>query len=210
MNFIKAFESSGGFLPGRVWGKSPGTSALGKSISRRFQPQGPFLVEAQGNKICTVADEIGISVLTDGIWEAWETELFKKVVKEGMVLVDIGAHVGYYTLIGPRLVGNNGVVYGFEPDPGNYELLCKNINMNGSTNIIPVQKAVSNKCGKVRSWLCKVDSINHSLIRANVLRKSGFIEVETVTLDAFLETTTGNTKEDIIVKIDTGGEGKDL
>jgi FkbM family methyltransferase len=81
--------------------------------------------------------------------------LFKGIVKEGMVVVDIGANIGYYTLIAAKLVGKSGIVYVFEPMPSNYECLCKNIEVNGYTNVVLIQKAVSNKYGIAKVWFEK-------------------------------------------------------
>ena len=73
-----------------------------------------------------------------------------------MTVVDIGANYGSYTLIASKLVGNDGRVYAFEPEPGNYDILVKNIEMNGYTNVTPIRKAVSNKQGKVRLYVDKI------------------------------------------------------
>ena len=69
------------------------------------------------------------------------TALVKRIVRNGDIVVDIGAHIGYYTLIFARLVGPKGKVFAFEPEPNNFNLLIKNIKINGYKNIIPVQKA---------------------------------------------------------------------
>ena len=73
-----------------------------------------------------------------------------------MTVVDIGANYGSYTLIASTLVGNDGKVYAFEPELGNYDILVKNIEMNGCTNVTPIRKAVSNKQGKVRLYVDKI------------------------------------------------------
>ncbi len=85
--------------------------------------------------------------------EAWETEVLKKIVKKGDIIVDIGAHIGYYSLLFAKIVGNKGKVYAFEPDKNNFKLLMKNIKTNGYNNIIPVEKALSNKNQKIRLYI---------------------------------------------------------
>ena len=71
-----------------------------------------------------------------GNWEPSETAWFLRTVKPGDIIVDAGANVGYYTVIGSRLVGDRGKVYAFEPDPSNFELLRKNVELNGLKNVV--------------------------------------------------------------------------
>ena len=203
------------FLFGIGLGRIPGVGALGRFIHNRIRPKGIVLFNLQGNKIYVNAADRDIFpiLLTMGDWEEpYEMELFKQMVKEGMVVVDIGANIGYYTLIAAKLVGNKGTVYAFEPMPSNYELLCKNIEVNGYTNVVPVQKAVSNKQGEAKFWFEGDWSGSPSFSKYCVLavskhetlEKGGFIEVETISLDEFFENTVKNIKADVI-KVDTGG-----
>lgn len=117
--------------------------------------------------------------------EALTTEMFKKVVKEGDFVVDLGANIGYYTLLAARLVGRKGKVYAFEPEPINYRLLLKNIELNGYDNIVAMQKAVSNVAGKIRLFLHNKSTGSHTIYPSDEGRE--FIEVESVTLDGFLK-----------------------
>ncbi len=55
------------------------------------------------------------------------TQLFKKVINEGDVVVDLGANIGYFSLLAAQLVGARGKVYSFEPEPKNYHYLQRNI-----------------------------------------------------------------------------------
>lgn len=151
-------------------------------------------------------------LLIDGTIEKYSTDLFKKMVKEGMVVVDIGANIGYYSLIAARLVGSSGMVYAFEPELTTYDLLCKNIELNKYSNVIPIQKAASNKNGKRGLWCDKINFASPSFSRDNVLvfsrdkvlENDSFVEVETVTLDDFFRNTVQNSRVDI-VKIDAEG-----
>ena len=131
--------------------------------------------------------------------EGYESKIVKNVVKEGMVGVDIGANIGYYTLQLAKLVGPNGKVYAFEPDPGNYSLLVKNIKANGYKNIIPIQKAVSDKTGKSRLFFCEEHHGDHRIFDSGDSRK--VITIEAVALDDFF-----SEKDRIdIIKMDVQG-----
>jgi FkbM family methyltransferase len=57
--------------------------------------------------------------------------------KEGDVVVDIGAHIGLYTMISSKRIGANGKVFAIEADPRNFEILDRNIKLNNLTNVIP-------------------------------------------------------------------------
>jgi FkbM family methyltransferase len=76
--------------------------------------------------------------------EAFEAKLVEKYCRPGMQVVDVGANIGFYTLIFSRLVGETGHVWAFEPAPGNAEILRKNIAVNRFSNISIVEAGVSN------------------------------------------------------------------
>lgn len=76
------------------------------------------------------------------------TELFRKTVKRGMNVVDVGANLGYYTLLAAGLVGDSGSVTTFEPEPNNYALLVKSISINNLRNITAEKLALSSYEGE--------------------------------------------------------------
>jgi FkbM family methyltransferase len=133
-----------------------------------------------------------------GLFDKGTTKLFRNLIKEGMVVLDIGANIGYYSLVSAQLAGESGKVFAFEPEPNNYTLLTKNIEANGFRNIVPVQKAVSNKTGKGVLSLSKETDL-HSMHESN---ENGAIEVETTTVDDYIKNI--NCRIDL-VKIDVEG-----
>jgi FkbM family methyltransferase len=73
-------------------------------------------------------------LLMHGEWEPEETELVKKLIKPGDVFVDVGANLGYYTLLAIRVGASK--VYAFEAQESTYELLGKNVIINWMTSVV--------------------------------------------------------------------------
>lgn len=96
-------------------------------------------IEIQGHKMF-IEPADGLEFLIKPHHEEFETEIFKKEIKKGDTVLDLGAHIGYYTLLAAKLVGEKGKVFAFEPEPTNFALLKKNIKINNHQNVIPVQK----------------------------------------------------------------------
>ena len=121
-----------------------------------------------------------------GVWEKDVTAYLMKLLESGMVVVDIGANVGYYTLLAAEKVGGHGKVFAFEPEPSRYTLLEKNVRVNGLKNVILAQKAVSNKTGTARLYLDpRHNPGDHRLFDSFDGRES--VAVETTSLDDFFK-----------------------
>jgi FkbM family methyltransferase len=86
-----------------------------------------------------------------------------------MTVVDIGANIGYYSLIAAEPIGTDGKVYAFEPDPDNYALLVRNVELNGYRNVETVEKAVSSESGFVTLYIDRSNFGNRSLGKNNIL-----------------------------------------
>jgi FkbM family methyltransferase len=80
-----------------------------------------------------------------GGWDFEETKFLKKIIKKGDTVIDVGANIGYYTLLFSKLVGKEGKIYAYEPLPENFKLLKKNIFINKYKNIVLINRALSNK-----------------------------------------------------------------
>ena len=189
---FSTFEQAHKLLWGTGIGRIPGVNVVSALLFERLWPDKSPVVEIQGSKM--YVDSKGLpkgfrrTLQTYAMRKTWEeltTDLFKEVVKEGNVVVDLGANIGYYSLLAARLVGSKGRVYAFEPEPTNYSLLLKNIELNGYHNIIPVSKAVSNAVGTVRLFLDNQDTGAHTICEPG--KKGKPIEVESVTLDEFFK-----------------------
>lgn len=142
-------------------------------------PKGVVLVNVLGNKMLVPSEASGL--VLSGCWEKRETEIFAGIIKPGMSVIDIGAHIGYYTLIASRLAGEYGKVFAFEPETENFSLLKKNIELNNIKNVTALNEAVSNSTGLAKLFL--QTSALHSLLENGEGQE--FINVKTVSLDDF-------------------------
>ena len=182
---------------------------LYESTYHKVAPDEVSLVQVQNHQMfVNPKDEpLGRSLATQGIYEAYETHLFRSVVKEGMTVVDIGANVGYYTLLAAELVGINGRVFAFEPDPGNYELLKKNVELNRYSNVETRKKAMSDRTGSVTLYVDGANFGNRSFAKRNIVVDGGAFDAQTTTLDEFCADYMGDRQIDVL-KIDAqGAEG---
>jgi len=130
------------------------------------------------------------------------TKPFKEIIKPGMIVIDIGANIGYYSLVASMLVGKNGKVIAFEPELKNYAKLCKNIKFSKYSNIIPINKALSDKDGKIKLFINKNDASDHRTY--NPAGNRNAIEINAAMLDTFLSQKDYGCKVDFI-KIDVQG-----
>ena len=110
--------------------------------------------------------------------------------KGGDTVVDVGAHAGHYTLLSSKRVGANGKVITIEADPSNFEILNRNIKLNGLTNVIPINYAVYSKQTKLKLYL-PVEESGFSIYNTIMINRAKidekFIEVNANTLDYLLQ-----------------------
>jgi FkbM family methyltransferase len=82
-----------------------------------------------------------------GSYEYEKQLVLADLVKKGDVVYDLGAHVGYFSIIFSRLVGDQGMVYAFEPFISNYEFICRHLELNRVRNLQPIQAGISVSSG---------------------------------------------------------------
>jgi FkbM family methyltransferase len=128
--------------------------------------------------------------------------------KEKDIVVDIGAHIGRYTIISSKRIGPNGKVVAIEADPANFEMLNRNVNLNKLTNVTSLNYAVYSNQTKLKLYLPGKQSgfTIYNTIMVNRGKHQGkFIQVNGNTLDNLLEQNKINFATINWIKIDVEG-----
>jgi len=164
----------------------------------------PGITLPEGTLHFQANDPVLPAALLFGVYEASETKIMRSMIRPGMTVVDIGANIGYYTLIASRRVGNEGQILAFEPEPKTYEVLKTNIHANNIVNTQCFPLAISSHAGEERLFLSSENKMKHSLLSQDT--QTDFIKVTTCTLDDFMEKRSIS-KVDFIKMDIEGAEG---
>lgn len=169
-------------------------------IRTRLKPEYIFTKKYNHKMFLDEIDSLYLSVNQN--WENFETGIIEKNVKKGDIVLDIGANIGFYTLILAKLVGKKGKVYAFEADKNNFKILKKNVEINGYKNIILINKAIWNKKGSIKFYVNKKNTAGNSTYRGKNLEHD---EIESIKLDDYFK----KNKKVNFIKMDIeGSEGR--
>jgi FkbM family methyltransferase len=127
----------------------------------------------------------GRYIYFNGIYEPKEISIVRKILDHKYVAFDIGANQGLYTLI---LAKRCKEVHSFEPFPQTFNILSRNIAMNGFENVHANQIGLFDKTGKMEFQLFDDSGLN-TLAKRLDLRPLGSIEVGLSTLDEYCDTS---------------------
>ncbi len=112
------------------------------------------------------------------------TRYLLRALNENDVFFDLGANLGYYSLLASRLVGNGGSVRAFEPSPPLVEILKRNVGGRGNVRV--VEKAVGDSAGPAEFYIAPTAFMGtSSLLRGWQERETKAVSVETIRLDDY-------------------------
>lgn len=186
--------------------------------SQARQPAGPVYL---GDHLALVATRWGAKMvvdttdrllapwlLLDGLWESHVTGWMHDTLQPGQVMVDLGANVGYFTVLAAKRVGDSGRVVAVEAHPGVFDVLRRNVVMNGYRSTVTLHNlAAWSGPGQVQLHRRQRYAANSSLASAGAdnLGELGdseqVVTVESVAVDDLL---AGAGRVDV-VKVDIEG-----
>jgi FkbM family methyltransferase len=134
-------------------------------------------------------------------YEPYESSLVRKYIKPEMTIYNIGANLGYYTLLASECVGARGSVYAFEPAPENFTLLERNVSENKLTNVEIFPMAVGANPGSATLSLSSTNSGDHRL--ENISNRNHIV-VSVSSIDSFI--AEGHASPDAIIMDVQGAE----
>ena len=137
--------------------------------------------------------------VTAGIHEPYVLEVLLGELRPGTVFVDVGAHLGVYTLRAAGRIKPGGRIVSFEADPYTAAALWANVKRSGLSEVRVVAKAVSDHVGSTGFWL-SAGTYSSSLYRRPSMASVERVEIGATTIDAEV-----GPAEDVVIKIDVEG-----
>lgn len=120
-----------------------------------------------------------------GCWKLYadrhERRQFRKLIKPGMIVMDVGANIGVHTRYFSKLTGRSGRVYAFEPSPENFRHLLD--NTKHLKNVILSNTAVGERCGTTKLFKSNELNVDHRTFDSSDGRHS--IDVPLISLDSY-------------------------
>ena len=147
---------------------------------------------SQGLRIRVPHGGAGALIYYQGFSEPQTARFVMRFLRPGMTFIDIGAHVGEYTLLAAQAVGEAGEVHSFEPNPQIFGLLRENVCLNGFSNVRLLNHAVSDRDGHANFKIFSEPSISrldHGSSQKTPLQPQDLVNtvtVPTLRLDTYL------------------------
>lgn len=142
-------------------------------------------------------------------------DFFKKFIKKGDLVIDIGSNIGDTTMLMGLAAGNTGTTLGFEPNPLVYKILRVNATLNKDRqNIIPLPYAISNKQEDYYYYSSEASFANGGISKSKIAKNSKFVypeKVKGIVLEELLEREYKDKAERLsFIKVDTEGFDKEI
>jgi FkbM family methyltransferase len=138
---------------------------LSQPLAERLAARLEIQVSDGIRMVVDTSDVHGRTLVTSGIWEPQTTAAFRSLLADGDVCVDVGANVGYYTLLASTLVGPRGHVYALEPAPDTFATLRANLALNVVSNVTALAVAAGPEEGRAPLFRPPSGNLGRSSLR---------------------------------------------
>ena len=184
------------------FGRLSGVSSLRERVVRRWLLRHPEidspLVEVESEGIRLAVPGPVVRVFLDRPFDPVTVPAFRRALRPGMRVVDVGAHIGFYTLLAAHCVGSGGRVWAIEPAPDNLAVLRANIERSGAAHVSLLPVAAGARPAARELHLASSSDM-HSLYPHALQTTAETVPVEQRPLDALVEGAVD------LVKIDVEG-----
>ena len=143
---------------------------------------------------------ISDSIRRTGKWEPFETRVIARLLAADVEFYDIGANIGWYSMIAGKRLGSRGIVHAFEPVPENVGLLAHNAAANALTNVRVNPFALGRSDGEAVVYLSDDNKGDHRAYASTEERQS--IRVGLRRFDSYFDRAT---RKPLVIKMDTQG-----
>ncbi|MFH2024276.1 MAG: FkbM family methyltransferase [bacterium] len=148
--------------------------------------------EVQGSRMLLNLNDAGISreLCLTGVHEPESTKQYVKELKSGMTIFELGANVGYYALLGAKVIGETGKIIAFEPSPVNMENFRLNVVLNNlEDRVESYQMGIGSSVGILKFNVVNKGNMSSFFQRKEdgVVEMCDTIDVPVTTVDAFIE-----------------------
>ena len=169
----------------------------------KFLSHRPWILPLGSLRITITKSGAGALIYYQGVAEPETRDFILRFLKTGMVFLDIGAHLGEFTLYAATKVGLTGQVHAFEPHPEVCEILRQNVALNALQGVKVSQAAVSDIDGSVGLAIFADSSVSFIWSKKDqVTTPMRAIQVPSTTLDTYWK---GNGKKVDLIKVDVEG-----
>jgi FkbM family methyltransferase len=162
----------------------------GKSKEKNIDLGKEHIIDVNGYKLKSIPNDRGISLelLKFNTHEPLSTKLISQELKKGMVCLDLGGNIGYYTLLESKIVGEEGKIISVEPSPQNYHYLKENLDMQNISNVETYNFACGDIDGEINFLISKNSNTCRTISDDEPIPKNQkIIKVPIKKLDTFLE-----------------------
>jgi FkbM family methyltransferase len=178
---------------------------VGASVAKEQARRGGGVIRVRGVTLYYREQDLGVvgQLLMYQDYEPETREVIEAMLTPGMCFVDLGAHIGFLSLVAARRVLPNGRVHAFEPIDATADLLAKNVDTNGFEKVVTiVREAISDRPKELAFTISSEHSVSNKMARA-ASKPGETITLHATSLDTYFEALGWPTVN--LIKMDVEG-----